>query len=207
MRLKTPEGLTRSVCIVLGIWIVNAALISYFLGQIDTLINVELYSFGLQFNEEWAVPYWTSLRLMYAFAALQIGLIAVFVAWVLIRMRRPVLEVSMKRKKEPQMEVLTEVPTTEVEVETPEAPVALEQKTPETGVAVSIEESLEAPPAKTTEEEQKVTLPSSIIISCPTCGKTFSRPLVMLDFGGGKTRLVDVCPYCKHILEQHSNDQ
>jgi uncharacterized protein with PIN domain len=23
----------------------------------------------------------------------------------------------------------------------------------------------------------------------------------MLDFGGGKTKLVNVCPYCNHVLE------
>jgi len=36
--------------------------------------------------------------------------------------------------------------------------------------------------------------------SCPSCGKTFGRPMVMLDFEGGKSRLVNVCPYCGHVL-------
>ena len=30
--------------------------------------------------------------------------------------------------------------------------------------------------------------------------KAFSKPLVMLDFSGGKTRLENVCPYCNHVL-------
>jgi len=41
-----------------------------------------------------------------------------------------------------------------------------------------------------------------MLISCPKCGKVFSKPLAMLDFsgGGGKARLVNVCPYCNHVL-------
>lgn len=37
-------------------------------------------------------------------------------------------------------------------------------------------------------------------ISCPTCKKTLSRPLVMLDFSDGKATLVNVCPYCNAVL-------
>jgi uncharacterized Zn-finger protein len=40
-----------------------------------------------------------------------------------------------------------------------------------------------------------------MLISCPHCKRVFSRPLVMLDFAGGKTRLVNVCPYCNHTLD------
>lgn len=37
-------------------------------------------------------------------------------------------------------------------------------------------------------------------ITCPYCKKVFSRALVMLDFIGGKTKLVSVCPYCSKVL-------
>ena len=40
------------------------------------------------------------------------------------------------------------------------------------------------------------------VVSCSNCNKPVSRPLVMLNFEGGKTRLVNVCPYCNHKLEQ-----
>lgn len=36
--------------------------------------------------------------------------------------------------------------------------------------------------------------------TCPKCKKVFSKPLTMLDFSHGTTRLVNVCPYCNHIL-------
>jgi uncharacterized Zn-finger protein len=40
-----------------------------------------------------------------------------------------------------------------------------------------------------------------MIISCPNCQKMFSEPLTMLDFSTGNANLVNVCPYCSHILE------
>jgi len=42
---------------------------------------------------------------------------------------------------------------------------------------------------------------------CPSCKKVFGRPLVMLNFEDGKNRLVNVCPYCNHVLENTENKQ
>lgn len=47
---------------------------------------------------------------------------------------------------------------------------------------------------------------NNMVISCPNCRKVFSRPLVMLNFEGGKTRLVNVCPYCNHSLGQAADN-
>jgi len=41
---------------------------------------------------------------------------------------------------------------------------------------------------------------NSLIISCPSCKKTFGKPLVMLDFSSGKSGLVNTCPYCNARL-------
>jgi len=41
---------------------------------------------------------------------------------------------------------------------------------------------------------------NNMVISCPSCRKVFSRPLVIIDFSGGKPKLVNVCPYCNHVL-------
>ncbi len=41
---------------------------------------------------------------------------------------------------------------------------------------------------------------NSMVISCPSCKKTFGKPLVMLDFSSGKAKLVNVCPYCNAML-------
>lgn len=41
---------------------------------------------------------------------------------------------------------------------------------------------------------------NSMMISCPKCNRLFSRPMNMLDFSSGKTQLINVCPYCNHVL-------
>lgn len=41
---------------------------------------------------------------------------------------------------------------------------------------------------------------NSMLISCPSCKKTFSKPMTMLDFSAGKAKLVHACPYCNKIL-------
>jgi uncharacterized Zn-finger protein len=47
----------------------------------------------------------------------------------------------------------------------------------------------------------------SMLISCPSCKKTFSKPLVMLDFSSRKAKLVNVCPYCdKKLGEANENN-
>ncbi len=48
---------------------------------------------------------------------------------------------------------------------------------------------------------------NSMVISCPNCRKVFSRPLVMLDFASGKAKLVNVCPYCNHLLTSTENEK
>ena len=48
---------------------------------------------------------------------------------------------------------------------------------------------------------------NNMIISCPNCKKMFGRPLVMLNFEGGKTKLVNVCPYCNNSLDQTNTDE
>jgi hypothetical protein len=61
---------------------------------------------------------------------------------------------------------------------------------------------------RTVKHEEKppsITKPQPMIdnhlyATCPKCKKVFSKPLTMLDFSGGKTRLVNVCPYCSYIL-------
>ena len=48
---------------------------------------------------------------------------------------------------------------------------------------------------------------NGLLISCPSCKKVFNRPLVMLDFSSGKTRLVNICPYCSHTLGEASDQK
>jgi hypothetical protein len=48
---------------------------------------------------------------------------------------------------------------------------------------------------------------NGLLISCPRCKRVFNRPLVMLDFSSGKTRLVNICPYCNHTLGEASDQK
>ncbi|NWF86464.1 hypothetical protein HXY32_01400 [Candidatus Bathyarchaeota archaeon] len=48
---------------------------------------------------------------------------------------------------------------------------------------------------------------NSMVISCPNCKKVFSKPLIMLDFSGKQTKLVNVCPYCNEVLGTASDNE
>ena len=48
---------------------------------------------------------------------------------------------------------------------------------------------------------------NSMIISCPSCEKAFSKPLVMLDFTTGRPKLVNVCPYCNAKLGEKTREE
>lgn len=67
-----------------------------------------------------------------------------------------------------------------------------------------LEENISINNNKALKEPKK---PSNAEISCPNCKKTFITPMVMLDFQGGKSRLVNVCPYCDHVLGSTENEE
>jgi uncharacterized Zn-finger protein len=84
-------------------------------------------------------------------------------------------------------------------------------KAPEPGPKQELKPKLTQPqpqPVVCEERKAKITeANSSMVISCPSCKKVFSRPLVMLNFEGGKTKLVNVCPYCNNVLGSAENEQ
>lgn len=61
-------------------------------------------------------------------------------------------------------------------------------------------EALRAEEPMRTRQKEKVTEQNHMLISCPKCKRVFSKPLVMLDFSTGRSRLVNVCPYCNFVL-------
>ena len=155
---KAWEDLWWVSYIVLAVWIVNSALIFYLLNQIDTIVNVQLYSFDLQFSKQWADPYWTATRLMMVFLGVPMALSAAVVVAGFSRFRRKAKTAFAKRKTEPAQTtlkekpsiVLTEKPPVEPE-ETPRPPVSDEQQ------QSAPEEQEEQPSSieKKTEDEQK----------------------------------------------------
>jgi hypothetical protein len=148
MNWKVWDELWWVSYIVLAVWIVNGFLVFFLLTQIDSIVNVQLYSFGLEFSKQWADPYWTSTRLMMVFLGVPMALsAAVFVAG-LRKFRKKAKTVFAKQKAKPPETALEE--TTEVATE----------KQPETVPAT--EEEMEIIPEKETRdasEEKQASLP------------------------------------------------
>jgi hypothetical protein len=260
---KTWEELWWVSYVALAAWIVNGFLIIYLQTQIDSLVNGQLYSYGLQFSKQWADPYWMSSRLMMVFLGVPMALSTAVLVTGFRRFRRKAKTLMTKNKPKPvqdrvecveekQPEVLkepspqavpevtarieeqpekTQAPPTEKQAEpqvTPNEPEVKPQvetqiepqiekepepieeqkpiKEPEMGIIPQTNETQEPEPTiEKTEinilkEEPTVTLPKPSGTSCPHCGRDFNRPLVTLDFSTGTTRIVNVCPFCKHIL-------
>jgi hypothetical protein len=200
MGSKTSDDLGWLGYIILGVWIINGVLVSFLLTRIDSIVNGQLYGYGLQFSREWAEPYWTSLNLIYVFMGVPIALSSIVLALAL-RMRKQRLGYLIRRKTKPEMEVFVKVPETKVEGEAEKEQAMARQENDFVTEEPRIEQKQqEILPAEAAVEKHEPTTDNSLVISCPSCGKVFSRPLIMLDFSGGKTRLVNICPFCNHVL-------
>jgi uncharacterized Zn-finger protein len=150
------------------------------LGKIDSIVHGDLYNFGLQFSYAWAGPYWAFVRLVY---------LCLLVPSVLSGVA---LVFSFLNKSEEHVKLIPKVVENKpiVGKVQPPQPQPQPQAQPQT---------------QTAKESQ-----NHMVVSCPSCKRVFGKPLVMLDFSSGKTRLVNVCPYCNHILgsaeEQKDSD-
>jgi hypothetical protein len=152
MTLKDTAYSSTLIKAAIILWLVSTGFILFLLGQIDTIVHRVLYNYGLQFSENWAVPYWGMLRSIYVFLA-----VPSFLSGALL-----VLGTWKRGGGEKR-------------------PIKHEEK----------------PPCIT---KPQPLVDNHLYATCPKCKKVFSKPLTMLDFSGGKTRLVNVCPYCNHIL-------
>jgi uncharacterized Zn-finger protein len=232
--------------VILGVWIVNGILIFYLLMRIDTIVNVQLYNYHLQFSNDWADPYWASIRLSMVFLGLPMALSTVVFVLGLSRFKKKIPLFKRKAKPaqvetEKSAEVQLEEKQSNSEVVSAPEPEKKQELTSEstTGLAsepiqevtsehvsqpefevilpetTQVEEHMKSEPATipvseepvavneepvAVRQEPKVKEETKSAKSCPYCGKEFSRALVMLDFSGGKTRLVSTCPFCEHVL-------
>jgi len=205
MGSKTSDDLGWLSYIVLGVWIVNAVLILFLFTRIDSIVHGQLYAYGLQFSRNWADPYWASVNLIYVFMSVPMILSTIVLGIVLVRKwkikGKHIGKLSLRRQKvvveeqEPKMENATVAE--EVQVES--APHKPEESEP-------LVEPYE-PKMEVINEVEAKENNGGLLISCPSCKKVFNRPLVMLDFSSGKTRLVNICPYCNHTLGEASDQQ
>ena len=144
--------------IILILWLASSVFIVVLVGMMDNIVHSDLYNYGLQFSSEWAVPYWSMLRLIYICLALPAALSIV------------TLGISLWRYKFKQPSVSRKVKSKLI--------------------------------------ESKIAQPKEnhMLISCPKCKRVFSKPMVMLDFSSGRSRLVNVCPYCNYVLSREGEE-
>src|SRR3989337_957590 len=53
--------------------------------QVDSIVHKSLSSYGLQFSDAWATPYWNSIRVVFAMGWLTFGAAAAFQFYAVIR--------------------------------------------------------------------------------------------------------------------------
>jgi hypothetical protein len=151
MTLKDMVCSSTFIKAAIVLWLVSAGFVVFLLGQIDTIVHKVLYDYGLQFSENWAIPYWGLLRSIYIFLA-----VPSFLSGALL-----ILGIWKRDGREKRVVKPEERPT---------------------------------------RPKPQPMADNHLYATCPKCKKVFSKPLTMLDFSGGKTRLVNVCPYCNHVL-------
>ena len=216
----TSEDLWRISLIVTTIWTFNGIVIYLLLTRVDTIVNVQLYEYGLQFSNNWADPYWASIHLIIAFIAFPIVLSCVVFVLGLARFTKKVPNIFMRKaKQQAETQEKVQVPMEngrviqvfEDEVEDKQMPISTSEPQPELiqPEIVQVEEDNEPekvaihnePKAeKGICEEPKAKGEPGLDETCPNCGRVFIRPLVVLGFTNGKARLLKTCPFCNHIL-------
>ena len=198
--------------LVLLICIANAIIIYFLLTRIDLVVHGDLYSFGLVYNSEWADSYRLFMCSIYACLVIPVVLSGLVLGFSLLdkpnltQMQR---KVTVTPSKLPGKTVKDAENTPIL----PDKPLKTQKKLqanlPEKNISSEPRKEVKSPPITEGEMEpgEHNQQSNSMIISCPKCKKVFSRPLVMLDFGGGKAKLVNVCPYCNQTLGTTDEEQ
>jgi len=81
-RLATNQWINRTLLIVI---IVLSGIVMFVINQVDSIIHVQLYQYGLEFNPDWANPYWNYAKIMNVGLAATIGVSAVILLLGFIR--------------------------------------------------------------------------------------------------------------------------
>ncbi len=197
-RLAANQWINRTLFIVI---IVLSGIVMFVINRVDNIINVQLYqNIGLA-------------------ATIGVSAIALLLGFI----PKPKLEEPIIKQEQPEPKTQpTPTPSARIEaqpvIEKPPKqqtpPPALEpQPTPQVQPQPKPKPQVQAPPPKpqpappveAVQEQRPKTSKQSkgnakAADTCPSCKKAFTQPLVMLDFEGGKSKLVNVCPYCNQVL-------
>jgi len=163
---------------------------AYTLTLLDRIVYDTLYSYGLQFDYNWANPYWTLLRV--TLALLAICAVAITVNAILIVRSSP-RENQLGKKIAPTQRVVKNIPmTTQTKERTPTASAAT---SPQPSAKPAPKPAPITPPAPSYASPEATPL-----FKCTHCGKTFTQPLRMLNFQVDPPRIINVCPFCNETL-------
>ncbi len=186
--------------LALAVSLVVAGVVYFLLTRVDVIVHEQLYSFGLVFSHEWVDPYRAYMWAIYGCLLSPVALSCLACVFSVVKVR----VVSPKKHstvESPRGIAVLPVKPVEVQVEVKASSIVESSK--ETLVEVGIEEEtlMVAQPSETriqVDEDEA---------ACPACKKRFHLPLVMLDFEGGKARLVNVCPYCNHVMKDNEQEK
>jgi hypothetical protein len=188
--------------VFLIVWIVGGVVAIFLLSRIDSIVNGTLYAYHLSFNTAWADPYWTYLRVTYGLLVLTVVSSSFFLAVDFVNARNNGL-------KEDESEVQNSLMESQTAGKKDNSGVTFEVRLPAKAAETETVQCVSEPKIQSNPVEQSATEKNGtnnmFVISCPSCKKVFSRPLVMLDFTEGRTRLINVCPYCSHSLGETEN--
>ena len=163
------------------LYVMSGALSLALFLQIDRIVHQDLYNYGLRFSYDWANTYWTVFRSALAFICIPTALSAVqltadLMAWLKAKRRNINAEVRQS--------------------------VTIEKaKNRKVNGARKSRNSWN----RKRRQEMKGS-ENRMLMECSKCGKTFTKPLVMLDFTGEKGKLINLCPYCDSRLEDNKED-
>jgi len=156
--------------LVLISWIICAVSILVVFKNMELIVHGQLYYYGLVFSPDWADAYRIFTWLLFLCLGLPMALSGVALVSSFLKIE----EIPKKESIVPQR---IGPPRGVVKVESPQI---------------------------VKEVPRRVGNSNSVSngggISCPNCKRVFGRALVMLDFRGGKNRMVSVCPYCNTVL-------
>jgi hypothetical protein len=214
LSLKSALSNSRYKLLVLIVSVTLAATVYFLLTQIDGIVHGQLYNFGLIFSAEWADSYRVYMWSIYFCMVTPAVLGGAGLVSGLIRVKQRVSEESHVIESPRKVAVKpANLPVKPMEA-SKRGQGFSEKALANANDAEMLSEKDRSVPVKNLEvevereeEPQVVAGPlnsenqaDDVKIACLVCKKTFHRPLVMLDFSGAKARLVNVCPFCNHIV-------
>lgn len=106
--MRTIDGIGNWILILMA----AASLVTMIAAmQLDVIVNQDLYSYGLQFSDAWAYPYWTAIRLIFAMSWLSL------IATISFQVYKTRILRKLEKENEEEFEVTIDVNPNEIKTE------------------------------------------------------------------------------------------